>query len=96
VFIIDIMLRWVRPEPTAPPRPNWYTSQSRFRAGIRCAKLLHTRPALAAVPVIFYTVLERGKVWRDLKDEGMTWPLLHKDEGFGVLFRGLERLGISR
>ena len=94
-FIIDIMLRWVRPEPDAPPRPEWYTNESRFRAGLRCAKLLQDQVELARVPIVFYTVLERSDVSGDLKAEALAYPVLHKDEGFAVLFRGLERLGVS-
>lgn len=95
VFIIDVMLRWVRPDPKAPPRPSWYMGKSRFRAGIRCAKLLLEHRRLAATPVIFYTVLDRSEVTHDLRNDNLNWPVVHKDEGFGVLFRRLDRVGIT-
>jgi CheY-like chemotaxis protein len=95
-FVIDVMLRWVRPLPDSPQRPDWYRDDSRFRAGIRCARRLHDNRSLNSSPVIFYTVLDRSDVVKDLKEEPFSFPIFHKDDGFSVLFRALDRIAVDR
>lgn len=70
LVVMDVMLRWAnpRPDPTAPPED--VVSGGYYRAGLRCAGLMLDDAALRGVPVVLYTILERG----DLERDGMTLP----------------------
>jgi DNA-binding NarL/FixJ family response regulator len=60
VVILDLMLRWEVPSPTMTPQPPDVAEGGYLRAGLRCAELLANDDFLSTVPVIVYTILERG------------------------------------
>ncbi|MET9311735.1 hypothetical protein ABZX12_07930 [Kribbella sp. NPDC003505] len=66
IVIMDVMLRWAVPSPKMTPPPPDVIDGEYFRAGLRCAELLSKDEALSRVPVIVYTILERG----DLESSG--------------------------
>jgi CheY-like chemotaxis protein len=57
VAVIDVMLRWTHPSPEMAARPA--DARDIFGAGLRCQRLLASRPQTSSIPVILYTVLER-------------------------------------
>lgn len=65
LVLMDVMLRWTFPAPDALPPPADVATDGYYRAGLRCARLLADDPALAGVPVILYTILERSDLERD-------------------------------
>jgi CheY-like chemotaxis protein len=65
VFIMDVMLRWAYPSPTATAPPPEVAGGGYQRAGIRCAHLISQDAALRRVPIIYYTILERSDLERD-------------------------------
>jgi len=65
IVIMDVMMRWAYPTPGDPPAPDDVRAGGYRRAGIRCAHLMTDDPALRAVPVIYYTILERSDLERD-------------------------------
>jgi CheY-like chemotaxis protein len=67
VFVMDVMLRWAYPSPTATRPPPDVAEGGYQRAGIRCAQLLSQDAALRTVPVIYYTILERSDLERDTR-----------------------------
>jgi CheY-like chemotaxis protein len=69
LIILDVMMRWTDPSPEMVPQPDEVKEGKYYRAGIRCEKLLRTRPETKRIPVIFYSILE-------LKDLGIDLPLV--------------------
>ncbi|MGH3929145.1 MAG: hypothetical protein ACRDTF_04125 [Pseudonocardiaceae bacterium] len=65
VVIMDVMLRWTFPAPRALPPPEDVATGGYYRAGLRCAHLLANDPRLSSVPIVLYTILERGDLERD-------------------------------
>ncbi len=65
VVVMDVMLRWTDPRPNQPDPPPDVVAEGYYRAGLRCARLLHDDPALRHVPVVLYTILELGDLQRD-------------------------------
>jgi len=69
VFVMDVMLRWAYPSPSATRPPPEVTKGGYQRAGIRCAQLLSRESALRKVPIIYYTILERSDLERDTGEQ---------------------------
>jgi DNA-binding NarL/FixJ family response regulator len=67
IAIMDVMLRWALPTPDMRPPPQQVAEEGFYRAGLRCAELFAADSGLCAVPVIFYTILERS----DLEQDGV-------------------------
>ncbi|HEY5788123.1 MAG TPA: response regulator [Microlunatus sp.] len=65
LVLMDVMLRWSLPSPTAPEPPADVTEGGYYRAGLRCANLLLADERSRAVPVVLYTILERSDLERD-------------------------------
>ena len=65
LVIMDVMLRWADPRPDMPEPPEDVLSGGYYRAGLRCAQLMLDDPALRAVPVVLFTILERSDLERD-------------------------------
>jgi len=55
LVIMDVMIRWTKPSPKFDPPPSDVTEGGRFRAGLRCERLLAERNP--EIPVILYSVL---------------------------------------
>lgn len=70
LILMDVMLRWALPSPNAPAPPTEVAEGGYYRAGLRCANLLLANERLRQVPVVLYTILERG----DLERDGNTLP----------------------
>jgi CheY-like chemotaxis protein len=58
LLVMDVMLRWASPRPGMSAPPPDVVSGGYYRAGLRCAALLHADPTLRSVPVVLYTILE--------------------------------------
>lgn len=58
LLVMDVMLRWASPRPGMSAPPPDVVSGGYYRAGLRCAALLHADPTLRCVPVVLYTILE--------------------------------------
>ena len=67
IAVMDVMLRWALPTPDMRPPPPQVAEEGFYRAGLRCAELFAADSGLCAVPVIFYTILERS----DLEQDGV-------------------------
>jgi DNA-binding NarL/FixJ family response regulator len=67
IAVMDVMLRWALPTPDMRPPPPQVAEEGFYRAGLRCAELFAEDSGLCAVPVIFYTILERS----DLEQDGV-------------------------
>jgi CheY-like chemotaxis protein len=65
LVVMDVMLRWSFPRPDPPDPPEDVVLGGYYRAGLRCARLLHDDPPLRRVPVILYTILELSDLERD-------------------------------
>jgi CheY-like chemotaxis protein len=96
LVVMDVMLRWDLPSRDAPDPPPEVVAGGYQRAGLRCAELMAADPALAAVPVVFWTILEHSDIERD----GRTLPArsryLRKSPDLDLLIRTareLARLG---
>lgn len=70
LFIIDILLAWALPSREIPEPPADVAEGGFQRAGLRCQVLLAASEELKTVPVLFYTVLDRADVEREL----VRWP----------------------
>jgi len=70
LFIIDVMLAWALPSKRIPEPPPEVDEGGFQRAGLRCQALLGENQALHGVPVVFYTVLDRDMLERELPQ----WP----------------------
>jgi CheY-like chemotaxis protein len=70
LFIVDVLLAWALPSRQIPEPPPEVEEGGFQRAGLRCQALLAKSPALRRVPVVFYTVLDRDVLERELP----RWP----------------------
>ena len=70
LFIIDVMLAWDHPRKNSPEPPPEVDEGGFQRAGLRCQALLADNEVLRRVPVVFYTVLDRDVLERELP----RWP----------------------
>jgi len=92
IVLMDIMLRWAEPTPDTPPPPEEVTRGGFARAGIRCLKLLLQSSETKHVPVILYSVLERGDVANEFDSLPGHVLFLRKDADDDVLVRHLRSL----
>lgn len=66
LIILDIMIRWTDPRADMVPQPDDVKKETYLVAGIRCEKLLRSRPETELIPVVFYSILEHE---RDLSNK---------------------------
>lgn len=66
VFVIDIMLRWTDPDADMRLPPDDVKFEGIYRAGFRCARRLAATHRMRAVPIVLYSVLEKGDVEQEL------------------------------
>jgi len=93
LFVMDLMLRWSYPSRTAIPAPPDVARGGYQRAGLRCARLMAEDPALCEVPVVFYTILERSDLDRDLDQvPGADTAYVRKSTDPEVLVRKIRAL----
>ena len=69
-FIVDVMLCWAQPSRNIPDPPEEVAQDGFYTAGIRCRALLGADGRLQHVPVLLYTVLDKG----DLEKSLDPWP----------------------
>jgi len=65
LFILDVMVRWTKPEPNMELPSADAGKEKYFRAGVRCAELL--RREGFSTPIILYTILENVDIHEDLE-----------------------------
>ena len=87
VVIMDVMLRWADPSPMAEEPPPVVVEGGYYRAGLRCAALMHEDATLRNVPVIFYSVVERSDLERDGTPLGSATSYLRKSPDPSALVR---------
>jgi DNA-binding NarL/FixJ family response regulator len=92
IVVLDVMLRWARARPDAPPPPPEYGPRSRFRAGFRCAELLADNRWTVDVPVIVWTVLGREDIRPDLATMGNPIAFVLKSSSFEQLLRTMRSM----
>jgi CheY-like chemotaxis protein len=92
LVVMDVMLRWTLPSPDAPAPPADVAEGGYYRAGLRCANLLLTDDRLRTVPVILYTILERGDLERDSKTLPSNSSYVGKSSDIEVLLRKVRSL----
>ena len=69
VFVLDVMVRWMDPEPDAEDdRPEDVKDEGYYKAGMRCARLL--RDSGCKTPIILFTIVEKLEVQRELEKGG--------------------------
>ena len=64
VVVMDVMIRWTDPKPNMSPPPDDVQEGGPFRAGLRCWQHLARRNP--RIPIVFYTVLDKTDIERDL------------------------------
>jgi hypothetical protein len=69
-FIIDVMLCWAQPSRSIPDAPEEVARDGFYTAGIRCQALLGVDEILRRIPVLLYTILDRGDLEKSLE----RWP----------------------
>lgn len=87
LVVMDVMLRWSDPRPDQPAPPEDVVSGGYYRAGLRCTGLLLDDPALHDVPVVLYTILERGDLERDGRPLPPNASYVGKNSELDVLVR---------
>ena len=92
IVILDVMLRWAVPSPTMAPPPPDVADGEYFRAGLRCAELMSKDGQLSKVPVIIYTILERGDLERSGQRLPDTSAYLRKSADLDMLARKIRDL----
>lgn len=92
VVVMDVMLRWTLPASDAPPPPPDVAADGYYRAGLRCARILLADARLARVPVILYTILERGDLERDGRTLPSSCTYVGKNTDLDVLSRMIRAL----
>ena len=92
VIIMDVMLRWAFPSPTATAPPADVASGGYQRAGFRCAELLFQDAALHDVPVIYYTILEGGDLEPDTRRLSGSTTYVRKSKDHDYLARKVRDL----
>jgi CheY-like chemotaxis protein len=70
VFVIDVMLCWAQPSRNIPDPPEEVIQDGFYTAGLRCQALLGANERLRNIPVLLYTILDRG----DLEKGMERWP----------------------
>jgi CheY-like chemotaxis protein len=92
LVLMDVMLRWTLPSPSAPVPPADVAEGGYYRAGLRCANLLAADDRLRDVPVILYTILERSDLERDDKTLPPNSSYVGKSGDVEVLLRKVRDL----
>lgn len=90
VAIVDVMLPWTRPRAAMVPMPPDVADGGYAEGGLRCARLLKSRPTTARVKIIIYSMLDPT----DLKDKvaASECVLLEKGAGLDTLIAALRQL----
>jgi len=92
LVVMDVMLRWDLPSRDAPDPPPDVVAGGYQRAGLRCAELMAADPALAATPVVFWTILERCDIERDGRQLPANSRYLRKSPDLDLLIRTAREL----
>jgi len=92
LVLMDVMLRWTFPSPTAPSPPEDVEAGGYYRAGLRCANLMHGDQRLRGVPVVLYTILERSDLERDQASLPPNTSYVGKSSDIDVLMRKVRSL----
>jgi len=92
VVIMDMMLRWTDPSPEMKPPPEEVKREGFYAAGRRCAQRLRDRKI--DIPVILYTILDRGDVSQGAED--VFAGVLAKGSDLGPLFSAIRRFTRAR
>lgn len=58
--VIDVMLRWTDPSPHLPEPPPEVQQEKFYRAGVRCAWLIHGDERLRSVPTLLFTMIDES------------------------------------
>ena len=87
LVVMDVMVRWEIPRQGMSEPPPDVLAGGYFRAGLRCAQLLHDDPALRPVPVILYTILELSDLERDRQVLPANTSYLGKNTDIEALLR---------
>jgi|GEM_PF-2377186 hypothetical protein len=68
LFVLDVMVRWadLRQDMEVSP-PVDVANEGYYRAGIRCQKLLAEHEVTSEIPVILYSILDRGEYEADIQ-----------------------------
>ncbi len=68
VIVMDVMLRWTDPMRSMPIPPQEVKEQGKFRAGIRCIRMLASDHRTRDIPLIIYSILEKEDLISDIKE----------------------------
>ncbi len=94
IFVVDIMLPWCEPSNDMPEAPEDVKGNGFWRAGARCRHRLTEVPELAAVPVVFWSIISRSDLELLYKDQHLPSATYHvsKDLGLGELVGRIRQL----
>lgn len=92
IFIFDVMVRWTIPSPDMIPPPSNVKLEGRWRAGLRCERLVAASPPLRGVPVILYTILGANDLHRELAFAKGNFVHLQKNANEEPLLAAVERI----
>lgn len=96
VVVLDVMLRWSYPSRTPAAPPPDVVEGGYQRAGIRCADLMAADDTLRDVPVIYYTILERRDLERDVEQVSDGRRYVRKSADPEILARKVRELLTAR
>jgi CheY-like chemotaxis protein len=89
LVVMDVMLRWAYPSRDVT-EPSDY--EGFYRAGLRCAEAMGSDSRLRRVPIILYTILERGDLERDGSRISANAIYLRKSTDLTMLLRKVQEL----
>ncbi len=96
VVVMDVMLRWANPSPTLEVPPEEIQKEGFYRAGLRCEALLAGDVRTSHIPVILYTVLERGDLDRQLQTRRENVIYLPKESDQSPLHQQIRELMLAK
>jgi len=88
VAIVDVMLRWADAAPNMPDPPEDVRAGGFFHGGIRFKDILRSRRETEKLPIIFYSVLDSGKLAPEETGDAEFVP---KASGFTGLIEAVKR-----
>ena len=92
VIVIDVLLRWTDPDPDMRPDPDEQMEEGRvFSAGFRCLDRLAADPRTCDVPLLIYTILDRGDVEERLARAPANTSYVRKESNPTNLIREVQR-----
>lgn len=96
IFVLDVMVKWADAAEIMPPAPRRVIKEGYYRAGLRCRARLRRTAATRGIPVILYTVLERGDIEKVIQKLPADTAFVGKSGDFGELRTAIKRLVGSR